>query len=34
MAASVVTTLPMVVLFLLGQRFFVDGIATTGRGSS
>jgi multiple sugar transport system permease protein len=34
MAASVVTTLPMVVLFLLGQRFFVEGIATTGRGSS
>jgi multiple sugar transport system permease protein len=34
MAASVVTTVPMIVLFLFGQRFFVDGIATTGRGNS
>lgn len=32
LAASVVTTLPMIVLFLVAQRFFVDGIATTGRG--
>jgi multiple sugar transport system permease protein len=30
MAAAVITTLPMVVLFFLGQRYFVEGIATTG----
>lgn len=30
MAASVITTLPMVILFLVGQRYFVEGIATTG----
>lgn len=30
MAASVVITIPMVVLFFLGQRHFVRGIATTG----
>ena len=30
MAAAVVTTLPMVVLFFIGQRYFVEGIATTG----
>lgn len=29
-AASVVTTLPMIVLFFFGQRYFVDGVATTG----
>jgi multiple sugar transport system permease protein len=34
MAASVVTTLPMLLLFLFGQRFFVEGIATTGRGGA
>lgn len=34
LAASVVTTLPMVLLFLCCQRFFVEGIATTGRGGS
>ncbi len=28
--ASVITTVPMVVLFFLGQRHFVQGIATTG----
>ncbi len=28
--ASVITTVPMVVLFFLGQRHFVEGIATTG----
>ena len=32
LAASVVTTVPMILLFLVAQRFFVDGIATTGRG--
>lgn len=26
--ASVITTLPMVVLFFLGQRYFVDGVST------
>lgn len=30
MAASVVFTIPMIVLFFLGQRFFIEGIATTG----
>jgi multiple sugar transport system permease protein len=28
--ASVIATLPMIVLFFLGQRYFVQGIATTG----
>jgi multiple sugar transport system permease protein len=28
--ASVITTLPMIVLFFLGQKHFVEGIATTG----
>jgi len=28
--ASVITTVPMIVLFFLGQRHFVGGIATTG----
>ncbi len=30
MTASVIATLPMIVLFFLGQRHFVQGIATTG----
>jgi multiple sugar transport system permease protein len=30
MAASVVTLLPMIVLFLIAQRYFVAGIAMTG----
>jgi multiple sugar transport system permease protein len=34
MAACVVTTLPMLLLFLFGQRFFVEGIATTGRSGN
>lgn len=34
MAASVVTTLPMLLLFFFGQRFFVEGIATTGRSGT
>jgi multiple sugar transport system permease protein len=34
MAASVITTLPMVLLFLFGQRYFVEGINTTGRGGA
>ena len=28
--ASVIATLPMIILFFLGQRHFVEGIATTG----
>ncbi|WP_019136525.1 carbohydrate ABC transporter permease [Cellulomonas massiliensis] len=28
--ASVITTLPMIILFFVGQRHFVQGIATTG----
>ncbi|MFF0247839.1 carbohydrate ABC transporter permease [Streptosporangium sandarakinum] len=31
LAASVITTLPLVVIFFFGQRHFVQGIATTGR---
>ncbi|MEV4161522.1 carbohydrate ABC transporter permease [Nonomuraea dietziae] len=30
MTASVITTVPMIVLFFVGQRHFVRGIATTG----
>ncbi|MDQ3167868.1 MAG: carbohydrate ABC transporter permease [Chloroflexota bacterium] len=30
MAASVVFTLPMVLLFFVAQRFFIEGVATTG----
>ena len=30
MAAAVITTLPMVVLVFIGQRCFVEGIATGG----
>lgn len=29
-AASVLVTLPMVLLFLVAQRQFIEGIATTG----
>jgi multiple sugar transport system permease protein len=29
--AAVIITLPMIVVFFLGQRYFVEGIATTGR---
>jgi multiple sugar transport system permease protein len=28
--ASVITTIPMIVLFFIGQRYFIEGIATTG----
>ncbi|MEJ3746796.1 carbohydrate ABC transporter permease [Actinomycetes bacterium KLBMP 9797] len=31
LAGSVITTLPMVIIFFLGQRHFVEGIATQGR---
>lgn len=30
LAASVVVTLPMLIIFFLGQRYFIEGIATTG----
>lgn len=29
--ASVITTVPMIILFFIGQRQFIDGIATTGQ---
>jgi multiple sugar transport system permease protein len=28
--AGVITTVPMILLFFFGQRYFVEGIATTG----
>jgi multiple sugar transport system permease protein len=31
MAGLVLTTIPMIIIFFLGQRFFVEGIATSGR---
>ena len=31
LAASVIATVPMLIIFFLGQRYFVEGIATTGR---
>ena len=31
MVASLIVTLPMLVLFAFGQRYFIEGIATTGR---
>jgi multiple sugar transport system permease protein len=31
LAASVITTIPMIIVFFLGQRYFVQGIATQGR---
>jgi multiple sugar transport system permease protein len=30
MAASVIVTVPMILVFFLGQRYFLEGIATTG----
>ena len=30
LAASVIVTLPMIIIFFLGQRYFMEGIATTG----
>lgn len=29
--ASVITTIPMIVIFFIGQRHFIEGMATTGR---
>jgi multiple sugar transport system permease protein len=31
MVAALLVTLPMLVLFTFAQRYFVEGIATTGR---
>jgi len=31
LAASVIATVPMIAVFLVAQRYFVQGIATTGR---
>lgn len=31
LAASVIVTIPMIVIFFFGQRYFMEGIATTGR---
>lgn len=31
MVASLLVTLPMLILFAFGQRYFIEGIATTGR---
>jgi multiple sugar transport system permease protein len=30
MAASVIFTIPMIILFFLAQRFFVEGVTMTG----
>lgn len=30
LAASVIVTIPMMILFFIGQRYFMEGIATTG----
>ena len=31
LAASIIATVPMLGHLLLGQRYFIEGIATTGR---
>lgn len=31
MVASLLVTVPMLILFAFGQRYFIEGIATTGR---
>lgn len=31
LAASVIATVPMLIVFLVAQRYFVQGISTTGR---
>ena len=31
MAASLISTIPMLVIFAFAQRFFIDGVATQGR---
>ena len=30
MAATLVVTLPVITIFIFGQKYFVQGIATTG----
>jgi multiple sugar transport system permease protein len=30
LAASVIVTIPMIIIFFIGQRYFMDGIATSG----
>ena len=30
MAATVILTVPMILIFFLGQRYFIEGIATSG----
>lgn len=30
LAASVIVTVPMIIIFFLGQRYFMEGIATSG----
>jgi multiple sugar transport system permease protein len=30
-AATVIATIPMIIIFFLGQRYFIEGIATSGR---
>ena len=30
MAATVILTVPMIIIFFIGQRYFIEGIATTG----
>lgn len=30
LAASVIVTIPIIIIFFIGQRYFMDGIATTG----
>ena len=31
MAATLVATLPMIVVFAFGQRYFMEGLATTAK---
>ena len=30
MAATVILTIPMIIIFFLGQRYFIEGLTTTG----
>ena len=30
LAASVLVTLPMLIIFFFGQRYFIEGLAATG----
>jgi multiple sugar transport system permease protein len=31
LAAMVIATVPMIIIFFLGQRYFIEGLATQGR---